>query len=138
MSYQSSVGIDEELGRGVSSSKNARRARRSRVPYLEFLPKEGVTKISVDRLSITTPDKSTAIADRRDTARGRSFYGWAVVTAEAAGENGRRVVASPICGVNPYHADIVLPENTAEDRDEQVRHAQQLRDASDWRERHAK
>ena len=135
MDYQESVGADEELGRGVSSRKNAARARRSSVPYREFLPRSGVAEISVDRLSVTTAAESNAIAARRDSARGRSFYGWAVVTAEAAGENGRRVVASPIPDINPYHADIVLPEATAENRSEQIRHAQQLRDASYWRER---
>ena len=135
MTFDESIGADEELGRSVSSRRNAARARRSRVPYQEFLPRRGVADISVDRLSVTTPDESTAIADKRDAARGRSFYGWAVVTAEVAGENGRRVAASPIPDVNPYHADIVLPEVAAEDRSEQIRHAQQLRDASYWRER---
>ena len=135
MTFDESIGADEELGRSVSSRRNAARARRSRVPYQEFLPRRGVADISVDRLSVATPDESTAIAAKRDAARGRSFYGWAVVTAEAAGENGRQVIASPICGINPYHADIVLPEAAAEDRSEQIRHAQQLRDASYWRER---
>ena len=138
MTFDESIGADEELGRSVSSRRNAGRARRSRLPYHEFLPRPGVAEISVDRLSVAPPDQSTSIADIRDAARGRTFYGWAVVAAEAAGENGRKVVASPIPDINPYHANIVLPEIAAEDRNEQVRHAQQLRDASYWRERHAK
>ena len=133
--FDESIGTDEELGRSVSSRRNAARARRSRLPYHEFLPRQSVVEISVDRLSIATPEESTAVADGRDAVRGRTFYGWAVITAEAAGENGRKVVASPIPDINPYHADIVLPASAAEDRNEQVRHAQQLRDASNWRER---
>ena len=125
-----SVGADEELGRSVSSRRNAARARRSRLPYHEFLPRPGVAEISVDRLSVATPDQSTAIAESRDAARGRTFYGWAVVTVESACTNGRSVVASPIPDINLYRADIVLPASAAEDRNEQIRHAQQLRDAS--------
>ena len=135
MDLQESVDSAEELGRSVSSSKNAVRARRSRLPYHEFLPRRGVAEISVDRLSVATPVQSTAIADRRDAARGRTFYGWAVVTSETACMNGRSVVVSPMPDINPYHADIVLPASAAEDRNEQIRHAQQLRDASSWRER---
>ena len=130
-----SVGAEEELGRSVSSRRNAARARRSRLPYHEFLPRPGVAEISVDRLSIATPDESTTIADRRDAARGRTFYGWAVVTVESVCTNGRSVVASPIPDINPCHADIAVPESAAEDRNEQIRHAQQFRDASYWHER---
>ena len=135
MITQQDVASDEELGRSVSSSRNAARARRSRVPYREFLPPPGRNDISVDRLSVATPTESEEIADSRDKVRGRTFYGWAVVTAEAAGENGRQVLASPIADVNPYHADIILPEDEAENRNAQRRHAQQLSDASRWRER---
>lgn len=53
---------------------------------------------------------------------------------DAHRENGREAVASPIAD-NPHHADIVLPQVAAEDREEQKRHAQDLADASIWRER---
>ena len=62
------------------------------------------------------------------------FYGWAVVTTEEASSNQRQVIASPL-PTNPYHADIVLPSLAAEDREEQKRHAQELADASRWRDR---
>ena len=67
-------------------------------------------------------------------ARDATFYGWALVSADEAGRNARQVISSPVCS-NPYHADIVLPEATAEDREEQKRHAQELADASHWRSR---
>ena len=37
------IATEEELGRGVSSRRNAARARRSRVPFHEFLPPQGET-----------------------------------------------------------------------------------------------
>ncbi len=125
----------EELGRGLSSSRNARRARRSNLPITEFWPRANESGISVDRLTEAGSAEALRIADRRDAERGRTFYGWAVLVAEAAGQNGRRVVATPIPDTNPYHAEIVLPESAARDGDELRRHAQQLRDASSWRDR---
>ena len=74
------------------------------------------------------------VAVGRSVDRTVSFYGWAVIAAEYAGSDGRQVVATPQPD-NPYHTDIILPDSTAEDRDEQIRHAQELADASRWRER---
>ena len=110
MEVPDTVASEEDLGRRVSSSRTAERARRSRVPFSLFLPPQiGDTDISVDRLSIVPLDKPAAIADQYDESRGRTFYGWAVVTAEAAADDGRHVAATPIHDENPYHADIVLP-----------------------------
>ena len=130
MSVPNRIAPAEELGRGISSRRNARRAERSNIPYHEFLPRIGVTEISVDRLSVGSLKESTAIAD----ARNPTFYGWAVVIAEDAGRSGRKVAATPLEG-NPRHADIILPASAAKDRDEQRRHAQELRDLSTWRPR---
>ena len=130
MSIPNRIAPAEELGRGISSRRNARRAERSNIPYHEFLPREGVTEISVDRLSVGSLKESTAIAD----ARTPKFYGWAVVIAKDAERSGRKVAASPLEG-NPRHADIILPASAAQDRDEQRRHAQELRDLSFWRPR---
>ena len=102
----------EELGRGISSSKNASRARRSNVPYTEFLPRKGDAKISVDRLSLTSLNDLTVIADAREKRPDRQFYGWAAVRVEDAGIDGRRVASSPT-DENPYHADIILPSDSA-------------------------
>ena len=136
MNVPDHIASDEELGRGVFSSRNARRAERSRIPYNVFLEKVGQTDISVDRLSIAPEKEAVAIAVNVGAARTppATFYGWAVVTAEEARRNGREAIASPL-NDNPYHADIRLPELTVEDREEQKRHAQELADASRWRER---
>ena len=135
MKVPENIAPEEELGRGVFSSRNAVRAQRSKVPHYIFLTKSGETNISVDRLSVAPADEAIAIADNVAVARNATFYGWALVTAEQAGSNGRRVIASPLLHGNPYHADIVLPGLAAEDREEQKRHAQELADASRWRSR---
>ena len=125
----------EELGRMISSSKSTARARRSRLPFTEFLPPPGRIDISVDRLSVAPVNEALANADGLAAARVRTFYGWAVVIAESASGNGRRVVSSPIPDANPYHADIILPEHVIGNREEQKRHAQELADLSRWHDR---
>ena len=134
MNIPNNIAPEEELGRGVFSRRNAQRAERSRVPYNVFLEKVGQTDISVDRLSIAPEEEAVAIADNVGTARNRTFYGWAVVTAEESVQNGREAIASPLDN-NPYHADIRLPDLVAEDREKQKRQAQELADVSRWRER---
>ena len=129
------VASQEELGRMISSSKSAARACRSRLPFTEFLPPPARIDISVDRLSVAPVNEALANADGSAAARGRTFYGWAVVTAESARANGRRVVSSPIPDANPYHADIILPEHVIGNREEQKRHAQELADLSRWCDR---
>ena len=127
-----SIAHDEELGRGVFSSRQAKRARRSRVPHHVFLERFGCTDVSVDRLTMPSAEDAEAIAGRVAAARNSTFYGWAVVTAAEAQKNDRRVVPSPLPD-NPRHADVVLPQAVTDDREEQKRHAQELADASRWR-----
>lgn len=79
---------------------------------------------------------AVAIAERNADARNRTFYGWAVITARKAATGGRQVRASPQPG-NPCHADIVLPASAAKEKEEQIRHAQELADNSIWRVRPA-
>ena len=128
------VRLQEELGRGVFSTNNAKRAKRSRIPAHVFLEKPGEPKISVDKLSVAPLDEVVKIAEGVAVVRGATFYGWAIVAAERIRENGRQVVATPLPD-NPYHADILLPESAAEDREKQQRHAQELADASRWQDR---
>lgn len=130
------VAPDEELGRGVFST---RQFRRERVDFRAFLEKPGVTALSVDRLTHSPTDFAVAKADAAARERpGGAFYGWAVIIANQAAANGRSVPASPLPdGANPYHADIILPESAIADRDEQKKHAQMLADASQWRARPA-
>ena len=120
----------EDLGRGVFSRGTARRSRRS-VPHTVFLEKPGNPTISVDRLGIApiadALDHARDVASRRE----RSFYGWAIINAEQAASSERRVSATPLPD-NPFHADIELPDSAQEEREEQVRHARELADASRW------
>ena len=124
----------EELGRGVYSSRYARRCRNGRTPVKVFLERLGETRVSVDRLSIASTYEAITIASARAIGRDGDFRGWAVVTIEGATGSDRKVVASPISNENPYHADIVLSQSDTIDREEQTRHAQELADASRWRE----
>ena len=109
MNIPNNIAPAEELGRSMFSSREAKRARRSRVSHNAFLEKEGQTDISVDRLSIAPAKEAVAIADNVGAARTPSatFYGWAFLTAEEADCNGRQAIASPLDN-NPYHADIRL------------------------------
>lgn len=124
----------EELGRSVFHTQDAKRARRGRIPKSVFLIPKGKTEVSVDRLTVAPKHEAVPIAETRAAARSRKFQGWVVVTAENAAANGRRVEATPQLD-NPYHADIILPDAVTEDRKKQIRHAQELADASIWRER---
>lgn len=131
MKVPEKIAPEEELGRSVYSSRDAKRAARTRAGLNSFLEKEGEPKISTDRLSVAPFDEAIAIAETRGVARNRTFYGWAVVIAEQACCNGRRVVASPQPD-NPYHGDIILPKKAVEDREIQKSHAQALADVSSW------
>lgn len=123
---------NELIGRGISSSKEARRARQNRISKSVFDPGEGKSDISVDRISAAPISEITKIAEKRDTDRSRTFYGWAAISVELASANKRRVVKSPIRNVNPYHADIKLPAAAADDVYQRAQHLQQLADASSW------
>lgn len=125
--------MSESLGRGVFSSSNASRARRSGIPKRVFLEHKGKTEISVDRLDLMSEVEAVEMARAVADNRGANFYGWAVLVAERACRSNRRVRASPTAE-NPYHADIILPDSVVQDYEEQVRHAQELADDSRWQE----
>ena len=131
MGIPKEVAPDESLGRGVFSQNHARRAARNRVPLNVFLEAAGKVNLSVDRLDAGPLPELTAIATDVGARRLRTFYGWAVVRAFRASQNGRRAVKTPP-PQNPYHADIVLPEKAADEREEQKQHAQELADAAQW------
>ena len=127
---------EETLGRGVFSNGAARRAPR-RITLNVFLERPTVVELSVDRLDVAPPHEAITIAEQVGNRRGRPFFGWAVVETRQARTNGRRVVSSPLPDENPYHADILLPDTAAEDREEQKQHAQELADAATWLDRSA-
>ena len=126
------IDLDEELGRCVFSSKEKKYAILDGIPKSVFLERQGVSILSVDRLSKAPQLKAIEIAEDRTKKRVRNFYGWAVIYTKNASRDNRKVLASPT-KENPYHADIVLPLTTERDREEQESHAQQLADASSWR-----
>ena len=109
------------------------------MPRRAFLERWGKVEISVDRLDFAEPEEMAVLGDsvaasRSSVDRKVTFYGWLVIAAEYAGSSERQVIYTPQPD-NPYHTDIILPDSAAEDRDEQTRHAQELADASRWRER---
>lgn len=128
------IAQSETLGRGIFSSSNARKAKGGTVPRRIFLERWGERTISVDRLDFVEPEGAAALGDSVAAQRNATFHGWAVIAAQDAEGSGRRVVVSPL-HLNPYHADITLPDSAVEEQDEQLRHAQELADASSWRSR---
>lgn len=131
MKVPEQIAPDEGLGRSVFSSREARRAARNRAGLNSFMEKVGELQISIDRLSVAPMDEAIAIAAKRGVARNRTFYGWALVMVHQACGSGRQVAASPQPD-NPYHGDIILPDEAKEDKDIQVSHAQALADVSCW------
>lgn len=136
MEVPTEVGPEEGLGRGVFSNSAARRAPR-RIALNVFLERPTVMELSVDRLDVAPPHEAITIAEQVGDARGKPFFGWAVVQTQQARTNGRRVVSSPLPGENPYHGDIVLPDAAGDDREEQKQHAQELADLATWLDRSA-
>ena len=134
MTVPNEIGPEEALGGSVFSSRNRDRARRGKTPHHVFLEREGTIEVSVDRLNFASDIEMSEIADRVAANRSVTFYGWAVVIEYRARASKRDAIASPTPD-NPYHADIFLPALAAEDREEQKRHAQELADASSWKER---
>lgn len=80
----------------------------------------------MDRLIPDELDEVLATAIRRDLERGRTFYGWGVVTPQdAVVPEHTRVELSPTVE-NPYHADILMHK----EQERQQQHAQILADRS--------
>ena len=128
------IAPDEYLGRRISSRRDANRMQRTnKVPYSYFMPKSGDVRLSVDRLTVAPLGKISEIATATILrTSGHQFRGWAVVRSEAATASDRRVAASPILG-NPYHADIILPDDTTNNRAAQKNHATELASVASWR-----
>ena len=123
----------ESLGRGVFSSRRATKAAAGKpIQHDVFLAGES---ISVDRLDHTTREIMTQIAEQTAQGRSKPFYGWAVVTVEAASRNRRSVRPDGVAN-NPYHTEIDLNLKRGDDlKDQQKQHAQELALSAVWRER---
>ena len=134
MTIPSDISDQEKLARGIFSKRIVKRAPR-KIPFDVFLEKKDEKTISVDRFDVAPSiDILVEISDEMAKNRQGLFYGWAVITAENASDNGREVIASPQQD-NPYHADIILPDAVVKEREEQKMHAQQLANNATWHER---
>lgn len=95
MKAPDTIESSEELGREIFSSNQAKRAARNTIPKNVFLEREGVAKLSVDRLSVAPIEEVIINADKVAAKRNRTFYGWAALIALDACLNERKVLASP-------------------------------------------
>ena len=126
----------ENIGRGVFSSRIAKKAR-NKLPIPEaFQERMTADRISVDRLDLASLEKfiesGNRIAKNRSNGK-RRFYGWAVLSVEQAECEDRKVEATPIED-NPYHADICML-NLPDDEtrvDAQYDHAVELAAEAKW------
>ena len=125
----------EYLGRSVFSSRQAKRANRPQPIPEAFLVSPGDDRISVDRMDFATRQDMAELAVARGQVRspaGKTFYGWAILTAGNASSNGRTAEATPFES-NPYHADICLNLTDGADRRElQKQHSVDLAARARW------
>ena len=124
----------ENIGRSVFSRRAARRARNGTIIHKVFLESLEADSISVDRMDHATRGDLAALS--RQTGQNRTppqdFYGWAVLTVDAAASNRRTVRATPN-EFNIYHADIFLNlRDDKERRDGQIQHANELATLAKW------
>lgn len=116
------------LGRAVFSGRRARRAAlRGHIEY-DIFENPG-RPLSADRFGFCAEKKLADIQDQNAKRRAQKFYGWAKLQALAARKSGRKVQSTPM-ELNPYHADIILPEGIKQD--EQISHAKELASNSEW------
>ena len=127
---------DDPLGRYVLSERRARRALKSGIIAHDiFLERVDRESLSLDRLGFAPDLELAGVADRNAATRGKSFFGWAVVSVQRASEMARRVGPMPLLD-NRFHAEIVLNLPTgAERRDVAKQHALNLAMHSVYRPR---
>ena len=146
------INDNDKLGRAIFSRGQAQRAILENTDHKIFLVQKGEQFISIDRFFSSYLEKLTEIQDKNAQKRSeietqkwhkgelkqenqpkrRSFYGWASLAALDARQDNRQVQPDPI-RENPYHANIILPEDT---HDEYILHAKALAAKSEWVERY--
>lgn len=106
----------EHIGRQLISSNHFNKQKQ---PLYGAFYYPGHSNLSVDRLDHGSLSFLTAVGEQNAKSRGpgRSFYGWARLTAEEASRDGRKVEADPIPHTNPFHALIHLASDTITDQD---------------------
>ena len=123
--------LAEILGRRVFSKRRAKKAMNGNVPVDLFLPEEDKCRISVDSLHNHAVPSLNVIAEQDSLQRTSQFEGWAVVRTEIAASSGRKVQETPTCR-NPFHADIVLPDEDCRDKGARKAHAYDLAKSASW------
>ena len=127
---------NENLGRSVFSSEQAKKAKRHQPIPKVFLVREEDDRISMDRMDKASVFDLAAIAISRGQSRNpaRNFYGWGVLTIIDAAHNGRSLKFTPIES-NPYHAEICLNLPADCNRKElQMVHALELAAHAKWKD----
>lgn len=140
----SEVAPEEELARSVFSQRHVKEVKGQphKVLFKAFepprdrdIPGQRITEISVDRFNYLDMDTAVQLGDARANYRSSTanFYGWAIISAQDASQEGREVVSSPSWeDQNPSHADIHLPASTAHDEDDRNFHMSGLAEKSCW------
>lgn len=130
------IAPDEPLARSVSGSKF-----RGRIAFDVFTPSRNIERtgeyrrdLSVDRFAYLDMDTAVRLGECRANQRcpPRTFFGWAILSTEAACKDGREVVSSRT-DENPAHADILLPEDTTTDKKKRNKQATLLAQLSEWK-----
>lgn len=135
------------LGRDVLYRRLIKDILRGKRPATLFLDNASPFELSVNRLTpkpgqeppADRPDLASdkviaQISDRRAKALGRIFYGWAVLSVEDAGLDGRAVHLAPQEN-NQWHVNIRLPIEAQKNNDIRKRHADLLAAYVKWRPR---
>ena len=135
------------LGRDVLSRRLIKDILRGKCPAAPFLDGASPFELSVNRLTpkpgqappadrpdLVSDEVIAQISDRRAKALGRIFYGWAVLSVEDAGLDGRTVHLAPQEN-NPWHVNIKLPIEAQKNNAIRKRHADLLAAHVQWRPR---
>ena len=106
--------LDKEvLGRELRSSRQFTPST-GRIKPNAFEPPKGKQNISVDRLSLVSRALAVAIGNKHSRARGRTFYGFAEISAGQVRETKASVSGRPALD-NPIHGNIQLPPDDGRD-----------------------
>ena len=138
------VDSDEPLARSVHSTRHFKKGgsdgEPTKVRFRAFEPMKDeenpgrwFREVSVDRCQYLAKGEAVQLGNQRAELRRVNFYGWAVVVAQDARESGRDVVPSPPKGQdNMAHADILLPDDTADNGEARNRHLVELAENCYW------
>ena len=138
------VDPEEELARSVFSQRHVKEVKDEphKVLFRAFEPPrdpenagQRIREISVDRFDYLDIDAAIRLGEARAKRRSSdtNFYGWALLLAQEANREGRKIVSSPSCEEqNPAHADICLPSSAADYDDDRLFHMSGLAEKSCW------